>query len=114
MMDYEVTPDYFSTEAEALAEIKAAGYFPATIDIPATTNETHWHDFATMAYLLEGSLTVTDGTTGEVFNIKPGCKSTSVAGWLHKETHDGIRVVFGFSVDPTTLTMPIDKPPVAA
>lgn len=113
-MKAKITRNHFSTEAEALAEIEAAGYFPATIDIPATTNENHWHDFDTMLYILDGSLTVTEAASGETYKIGVGDKAEASAGSIHRENHDGFRAVFGFSVDPTTLTMPIDKPPIEA
>ena len=113
-MDYTITRNHFSTEAEALAEIKAAGLFPITIDIPPTTNESHWHEFDAMTFMLEGKLTVTETKTGDVHVINPGDKAEAVAGWLHRENHDGFKAVFGFSADPKTFTMPIDKPPVEA
>jgi len=113
-MQAKISRNHFSTEAEALSEIEAAGYFPMTIDIPATTNDDHWHDFETMLFILDGSLTVTESESNETYTLNPGDKAEAKSGVLHREAHDGFRGTFGFSVDPATFTMPIDKPPVDA
>jgi hypothetical protein len=113
-MKAKITRKLFLSEVEAIAEIEAAGYFPITVDVPAVSNDPHWHDFDSMSFVHEGSLQVTEVDSGEVYQINAGDKTEAKAGVIHHETHDGFRATFGFSVDPTTLTMPIDKPVVEA
>jgi hypothetical protein len=109
-MQASVMKDHFSTEAEAIAAINAAGFYPAILDIPAVTNKTHWHDFDSMLFVLDGRLTLSDDVSGQVYVLEPSDRVDAPAGYLHHECHNGFRAVFGFSVDPTTLSIPIDKP----
>ena len=86
----------FKDEAAALEEIAAAGYFPLTLDFPAESNEDHWHDFDSLTYVMAGEVTITDPGTG-----------------LAKVCGAGTKIVGtrGFSIDPATLSQPINKPP---
>lgn len=113
-MRYSVDKQHFTGETEALAEIEAAGFYARVIDVPAENNELHFHDFDTKFYILDGGLTLTAGDTGAVHDVRPGDRIVAKAGWVHREQHHGFRAVFGFSVDPTTLTMPINKPVLQA
>jgi quercetin dioxygenase-like cupin family protein len=112
-MDYCVNKQYFTSEGEARAEIEAAGLHVMVVDVAAEQNALHFHDFDTQFYILEGGLQLVAGDTGATYNVRPGDRVVASAGWVHRETHDGFRAVFGFSVDPATLTMPINKPVMA-
>lgn len=114
MMRSEITRNHFSTEEEALAEIAVAKYFPMIIDVPAEKNDTHWHDFDVMIFILDGALTATEVESGETYTVTKGDRVLASHGVLHHENHDGFKAVFGFSTDPSTLSMPINKPPVDA
>lgn len=107
----DIRTDHFSTEAEAVAEIKEAGYWPLTIEFQPEKNENHWHDFDSMLFLLEGELSVTEAETGENCVCGAGTRVIAKAGVLHREEHNGYKAVIGFSIDPATLTQPINKPP---
>ncbi len=107
----DVRSDHFATEAEARAEIEAAGYFALTAAFEPAKTEDHWHDFDSMLFVLEGELTVTDATTGERCVCGPGTRILAKAGVLHREEHTGYEAVVGLSVEPAKLTQPIDKPP---
>ncbi|WP_156256373.1 cupin domain-containing protein [Sandarakinorhabdus oryzae] len=109
-MRYSVTSQHFTTEAQAREEIAAAGFYAMLIDVPAERNPLHFHDFDTKFYILKGGLQLTDGETGTSHDVRPGDRVEASAGWVHREAHDGFTAVFGFSVDPATLTMPINKP----
>ncbi|MBC7520080.1 MAG: hypothetical protein H7268_03145 [Sandarakinorhabdus sp.] len=109
-MPYSVDKQHFTDEAQALAEIDAAGFHSLVLDIPAETNELHFHDFDTKFYVLGGGLQLTVGDTGSVHDVRPGDRVVADAGWVHRESHQGFRAVFGFSVPPSMLTMPINKP----
>ena len=113
-MKSKITRNHFSTEAEALVEIAEAKYFPLTIDVPAEKNDVHWHDFDTMLFMLDGALTATEAESGETFTVTKGDRVVATNGILHHENHNGFKAVFGFSADPSTFTMPINKPPLDA
>lgn len=109
-MRHCVSQQYFTSEAEARDEIEAAGFHALVLDVPAERNALHFHDFDTQFYILEGGLQLVAGDTGASYDVRPGDRVVASAGWVHREAHDGFRAIFGFSVDPTTLTMPINKP----
>lgn len=110
----EIRENHFSTEAEAVAEIEAAGYWPLTLEFRPETNGDHWHDFDSMSFVLEGEVRVTLADTGESCICGPGARILAKSGVVHREEHRGFKAVIGFSVDPATLTQPINKPPKAA
>ena len=103
--------DYFSDEAEAVGEIEAAGYFPLALDFAAESNEDHWHDFDSMVYILDGEITLFDSQTGESCVCGKGTRIAAPRGVLHREETAGHRAMIGFSVDPSQLTQPVNKPP---
>lgn len=109
-MRYSVDKQHFTTEAEARDEIAAIGFHAMVIDVPAEHNALHFHDFDTQFYILEGGLQLVDGETGTAYDVCPGDRVVANLGWVHRESHDGFKAVFGFSVNPATLTMPINKP----
>ncbi|MEM1110457.1 MAG: hypothetical protein AAGI11_00995 [Pseudomonadota bacterium] len=107
----QATFSSFTTEAEAIAELEAAGYQHMTIDFPAEANDTHWHDFDATIYILDGSVELTDGVTGEATLCTAGSKVSAPAGCLHRETTDGYRAIIGVSIAPENITEPVNKPP---
>ena len=111
-MDIEY--NYFSDEAEVIAEIEAAGYFPLTLDFPAESNDDHWHDFDSMVYITEGEITIFDTETGESCVCAKGTKIMAPRGVLHREKTSGHKALIAFSIDPTELTQPVNKPPPVA
>lgn len=107
----DIENNYFSDEASALAEIEAAGYFPITLDVPAESNEDHWHDFDSLVYILDGEITITDPKSGEACICSKGAKITAPRGVLHREQTPGHKALIGLSIDPEKLTQPVNKPP---
>ena len=107
----DIRNNHFSTEEEAVAEINAAGYGPMTLEFEPEKNENHWHDFDATLFVLEGELTLTEAESGETCVCGPGTRLIAKAGVLHREEHRGYKAVIGFSIDPSTLTQPINKPP---
>jgi hypothetical protein len=107
----DIENDHFTTEAEAIAEIEAAGYWPVTVDFPPEKNDDHWHDFDSLVFILEGEVGLTETDTGEQCVCGPGTRIAAKAGVLHREDHRGYKAVVGLSVDPATLSQPINKPP---
>ena len=109
-MEATIFKNYSKSEEEVVAEIREMGFHPLTIDVPAVTNDFHFHDFDSVTYILDGELTVTERDSGEACTLEVGDKAVAKAGVVHKESHDGFRAMFGFSVPPQELTQPIDKP----
>jgi quercetin dioxygenase-like cupin family protein len=107
----DIKHDYFSGEAEVLAEIEAAGFYPITMDFEAGTNAEHWHDFDSMVYIVDGEITVMDTQTGERCVCGRGAMIKAPRGVLHSEETLGHRAIIGLSVRPGDLTQPVNKPP---
>ena len=107
------THDAFVLESEAMAVIDAAGLHPLLVDVPAETNENHWHDFDSIIFVLEGELVVTEAASGGTLACGPGSRIDFPRGLIHHEHHKGYRALVGFSVDPATFDGPFSMPPEA-
>lgn len=109
-MQREITHGHSVTAEEAVAELKLLGLYPVEVDVPATENDFHWHDFDSVFYILEGGLEVTQHASGEVINLVAGDRVQAPGGFAHREKHNGFKAVFGFAVDPATLKFPLELP----
>jgi quercetin dioxygenase-like cupin family protein len=111
-MIYSVTEGHVVTEAEALAEIEARGWHGFVRDVVVDEDEElHWHDFDALVYVLEG--TARAATPTGIVEAGPGALAEAKAGWVHGDVAGTTyRGVFGFSVDPASMTHPINKPRV--
>jgi hypothetical protein len=106
---FTLTERHFSTRAEARAEIAARGWHAAEYDVPAEENELHWHDFDSVAFVLEGtSRTIFEG--GRVMECGAGARIESPARVPHRAASPAYRAVFGFPVPPDSMSVPINKP----
>jgi hypothetical protein len=61
-MKITLITDHFDTMDQAYSEMEQAGLNPVEMNVPAVKNESHWHDFSTWLYVLEG--------------VSPACPST--------------------------------------
>ncbi len=113
VMGISKTHDAFALEDDAMAAIRAAGFFPVLLDVPAESNEDHWHDFDTIIFVLEGENVVTVAATGETLACGPGSRIDFPRGVIHREDHQGYRALFGFSIDPAAFEGPLNMPPDA-
>jgi hypothetical protein len=114
-MERSITQGLDLTEEQAINKITAMGFHPYVADVPPAENDFHWHDFDSVFYILERGLDVTEMESGEIIEIRKGDWVNAPGGFAHREKHDGFKAVFGFSVDPTTLEFPLEKPlPVPA
>ena len=111
-MLYTITEGNVVTESEALAEIEARGWFGYVRDVVVEEDEEfHWHDFDAVLYVMDG--TARAATPTGTVEAGPGARAEAQAGWVHGDiAGTTYRGVFGFSVDPATMTHPINKPPV--
>ena len=111
-MDYTLTEGHVVTEAEALAEIEARGWYGFVRDVVVEEDEElHWHDFDAVLYVMQG--TARASTPTGIVEAGPGVLAEAKAGWVHADiAGTTYRGVFGFSVDPAQMTQPINKPPV--
>ena len=107
----EITFDHFTSEEQAREELEAAGLYVVPFEAPAGENPTHWHEFESSTYILEGMLELTETDSGKTCHCTKGTRISSAAGVLHSEKTEGFKGLVGISVDPATITQPIDKPP---
>lgn len=110
MTEFTVTEGRFTSEADATALAEAAGLVPLPLDLEPS-GEDHWHDFASTVYVVDGSVTITVADTGQTCVLTPGCSIEAGPGLIHREEGDPYRAVVALHEDPSTLTMPVDKPP---
>lgn len=101
----------FESEAEAYAQIEALGFHAVTLDIPAESNDFHWHDFDAIVYVTDGELTLTVEGHEAPYTCRRGTKINAVAGVVHREESEGYSAIIGFGVAPETITQPLNKAP---
>ena len=107
-MEYTVTQGHFSSKEEALAEIAARGWHALEYDAPAQEDELHWHDFDSVTFIVDGTARV-EFEDGSVMQCGAGARIEAPAGVLHREVSPAYRAVFGFNVDPSEMTKPVNK-----
>ena len=109
-MTFTLTEGHFTTEAEAFAEIADRGWHAVVLDVPAEEDELHWHDFDSVAFVVEGTAR-SAFEDGGVLEAGAGTRVEAPAGVVHRAVSPAYRAVFGFSIDPTEMTRPVNKPP---
>ena len=71
-MALEVLKGFFEKREEVFDDIKASGYWPATLVSQASPGlPVHWHDHNVHAYLVEGTTDFLDAETGIRYNVGP-------------------------------------------
>ena len=108
-MRNEIIENHFTTEEEALAEIAERGWHPITLDIDVDEEETHFHDFNALVFVLSGKVRA-EYPDGTVETAGPGSKIDAKGFVLHREIDSHHRSVFGFDVPLDQITQPINKP----
>jgi hypothetical protein len=103
--------DHFSSPEQAYDEMEIAGLYPVEMDVPAVKNESHWHRFSTWIYILEGELNITDYAHDRTLKAGPGSRVDVPERALHSEESAGYKIIAGMTVDPASLTGPIDLDP---
>jgi quercetin dioxygenase-like cupin family protein len=109
-MQREVTHGHTLSADEAVAALEKLGLHTIVVDVPATENDFHWHDFDSVFYVLDGSLDVIDHVSGETFTLAKGDRIAAPGGFGHRERHDGYKAAFGFSVPLAELKFPLELP----
>ena len=104
----------YKDEADAYTQIEEAGYHAMPMNFAAFKNDFHWHDFDSLIYITKGELTITEQESGESRICGPGSKIIGTAGLVHREKSEGYSAIFGFAVDPRSLSQPVDKPVTAS
>jgi hypothetical protein len=108
-MGFTLTENHFSTKEEALAEIAALGWHAIEFEVPAEENALHWHEFASVIFVLGGTSRL-EFEDGSVMECGAGARVEAPSRVLHREASPAYRAVFGFSVDPAEMTQPVNKP----
>jgi quercetin dioxygenase-like cupin family protein len=99
---------HFTTKEQALAEIASVGWHAIEKTFSAD-DALHWHDFDTVAYVLEGTASA-EFEDGTVEHASAGSRVAAAAGIVHRNVGADWHGIVAFSVHPFTLTQPIDKP----
>jgi hypothetical protein len=111
-MSISVKEKHYDTRDEALLEISNAGLFPLEMFVSPVKNTSHWHDFSTLIFIVEGELKITDIASQKTLIAGPGSRVTVPERTLHaEESALGYRIIAGMSVDPAGLTGDVDLPP---
>ena len=110
-MKITVHEKHFSSASQAYDEIEIAGRYAAEMDVPAVRNESHWHRFSTWIYILEGELHITDTVRDRTLRAPAGSRVDVPERVLHSEASAGYKIIAGMTVDPASLTGPVDLDP---
>ena len=110
-MKIKVHENHFNSAAQAFDEIEIAGRYIAEMDVPAVSNESHWHRFSTWIYILEGELAITDSALDRVLLAGPGSRVDVPERVAHCENSTGYKIIAGMTVDPASLSGNIDLDP---
>jgi quercetin dioxygenase-like cupin family protein len=107
-MNFPRIDNYFETEAQALEEIAARGWYGFAVDLDPE-DELHWHDFDAVVFVLEGTASA-EFADGSIEQGSVGAKIEAPAGMVHRTVGSSYRAALGLSVDPAELTQPVNKP----
>jgi len=99
---------HFTTKEQALAEIASHGWHAMEKRFSAE-DELHWHDFDSVAYVLEGTASA-EYEDGTVEHAGAGCRVAAPAGIVHRNVGPDWHGIIAFAVHPSKLTQPINKP----
>jgi uncharacterized RmlC-like cupin family protein len=110
-MKLSVHRDHFRSPEQAYDEMEINGLYPVEMDVPAVKNESHWHEFSTWLYVLEGELHITDTAHDRILVAGPGSRVDVPERVLHSEESTGYKIIAGLSVNPGAITEPIDLAP---
>lgn len=94
-MSLTLTATAFETEQQAVTRLEAMGCSVLAADVEAQQRGLHGPNFATVAAVVSGALTVSD-ELGEKFECGPGSLLDAPLGQLHTEMIEPGRLVFGF------------------
>ena len=107
-MNFPRIDSYFETEAQALEEIAARGWFGFVVDLEPE-EDLHWHDFDAVVFVLKGTASA-EFSDGSIEEASVGSKVEAAAGIVHRTDGSSYRAVLGLSVDPAEMTQPVNKP----
>jgi len=110
-MKITVHRNHFNSPDGAYYEIEIAGLYAVEMSVPEVKNESHWHDFSTWIYMLEGVLQITDTAQDRVLIAEPGSRVDVPERVLHSEESSGYKIIAGLSVNPASLMEPVDRDP---
>lgn len=113
-MAISVEYDCLESESEALELLAASGLHTLTLDVPPVHNESHWHHFDSIFFIVDGSLQLTDADSGVTHECGIGSRISVPARALHHEhSTAGYRIALGTSVPASEFGEPVDLPPAA-
>lgn len=84
-----------ASEADALAELRSAGFAAEAKEYAAGTSARHAHDYDVCVHVVDGEFRVKLEEDGIVHNCRPGDRLYVPAGTRHFEDHGAVRLVVG-------------------
>ena len=107
-MNFPRVDNHFETEAQALEEIAARGWYGFTVELDPE-EDLHWHDVDAVVFVLEGTASA-EFADGSIEEASVGSKTEAPAGIVHRTVGSSYRAVLGLSVNPAEMTQPVNKP----
>ncbi len=104
--------NHFSSEEQVFDELEINGLHVVEMEIPAVKNESHWHEFSTWFYILEGELLITDTAQDKTLKATPGARVDVPERVLHSEESAGYKIIAGLTSLPSDPDN-VDLPPEA-
>jgi quercetin dioxygenase-like cupin family protein len=94
-MGLQLQKGAFTSLAEVMDDVKAAGGWPTTfVSPPSDGLPVHWHAHEVACYIMEGETDFLDAESGERIAVAPGDKLVIPAGALHAEGPVKDKVVY--------------------
>ena len=106
-----VTENAFTSKEQAVEEIKTANLWVLELEFEDGDGNPHWHEFYDQVYVLEGTFSIRDDTTGIEYNCGAGTRIVVPPRTVHSELAARAKTVIGISIDPTTMGEDIDLSP---
>jgi len=111
LVKISVEQNHFPSPEAVRQEIADQGMHLCEMKFPAVDNQSHWHRFSTLIYILDGELHIKDSARAEVLVAGPGSRVSVPERVLHSERSDGYTILAGMTVDPASLGGDVDLHP---
>ena len=102
--------DRYVAEELALTEIEARGWHGIGLDFDTDEEDLHWHDFASITFIISGTFNAYDADADRWYTLGPGTSIEAPAGVVHREQDSHFRGVIGIDRPLDQITEPINKP----
>ncbi|MGI9576817.1 MAG: hypothetical protein ACR2OH_01300 [Microthrixaceae bacterium] len=99
-----------TSEEAAETALRDMGLSVLAMDSVGAEEDFHFHEFDTVVYVMSGKAAA-EYPDGAVLEAPAGSVAKLPAGTVHRDVPGtAYRGVFGFSMDPSEMTQPLNKP----